>query len=323
MMAGERTALIGDIGGTHARFAISDVDEMSVRHFAVFQTSMFSSLQDAIRHYLDSIPQQPAMAGFSLAAPMTDDEVAMTYLPWRFNREEIRQACGAERIHFVNDFEALAMSLPYLNPHDLQQIGGGEPVRDAPKAVLGAGSGFGIAGLVPRGDDWLPVAGEGGLASFGAMDERELELLAHTVGDDGLVSRRAALSARGMQAMHSALGKADGGAPAPAMTATEIVNAATKDEDPQAERTLECYAEFLARAAGDVALLYGARGGVYLGGGIPPKILKTLQAPPFREAFESKGRARDYLNDVPLYVITANDAGLRGAALAVSDAFPM
>lgn len=322
MNPGRRTALIGDIGGTHARFAISDVDEMSIAHFAVFEMSMFSSLQDAIRHYLESIPQRPAIAGFSLAAPVDGDEIAMTYVPWRFTRGEIAEACGAEHVHFVNDIEALALSLPWLNEHDLVKLGGGEPDDEAPKVVLACGSGFGIAGLVRHRDIWIPVSGPAGLAAIGATSERELAIMQAAADESGYVPIWAILSGRGMRTIHRALAGL-AGRPSQEMSATDIVHAAVKEEDVFAIETIECFADLLARTAGDTALRFGARGGVYLAGGIPQKILPFLKSDAFRAAFGNKGKASNYLASTPLHAVVANDAGLKGAALAVSEAFPL
>ncbi|MFZ2100665.1 MAG: glucokinase, partial [Oricola sp.] len=148
MHAHQRTALIGDISGTHARFAICDIDELTIAHFAVFQTSMFPSLPEAVAHYLESVPVRPDIAGFSVAAPLDGDAITMTNCPWAFTRAAVQAATGASRIHFLNDMAALAQSLPYLRTHDRRQLGGGKPLADAPMIALGTGSGFGCAALV-------------------------------------------------------------------------------------------------------------------------------------------------------------------------------
>jgi len=318
----QRTALIGDIGGTHARFAICDIDELSVRHFVVFTTDMFSSLPDAVAHYLASIPDRPDIAGFAVAGPITGDKIVMTNSSWEFTRGEVQAASGASRIHFLNDFEALALSLPYLNAHDKRQLGGGEPVEYAPMIVLGPGSGFGCAGLIRHHDSWVPIAGEGGHIAFAACDEREMAVLSRVAGKTGYAPAQAVLSGRGLLAIHSALAEMDGEAEED-IASIDIVKRALKDEDERAIRTIECFSTILARIAGDMALVYGARGGVYISGGITPKILDFLQKDSFRATFENKGRMAAYLKDIPLYALMANDAGLRGTALAVSNRFPM
>jgi glucokinase len=324
MHVSQRTALIGDIGGTHARLALCDVDELSVEHFAVFTTDMFASLPDAVSHYLESVPARPDIAGFSVAGPITGDTITMTNCPWVFTRQDVQAACGASRIHFLNDFEALAQCLPYLNPHDFRQIGGGKPVEDAPKIVLGPGSGFGCAGLIRHAGHWVPVAGEGGHIGFAACNERELAVLARVADASGYAPAQAVLSSRGLAAVHAALAEIDG-VKGEGIASIDIIKHAfaTENPDERALQTLEFFAAILARVAGDMALVYGARGGVYISGGITSKILSVLQEPGFRATFENKGRMAAYLKDIPLYAMLAYDAGLRGTALAVSNRFPM
>lgn len=318
----QRTALIGDIGGTHARLAICDIDELSVRHFAVFTTDMFSSLPDAVAHYLESIPDRPDIAGFAVAGPVTGDRIVMTNSSWTFTRDEVRAACGASRIHFLNDFEALALSLPYINAHDKRQLGGGKPVEYAPMVVLGPGSGFGCAGLIRHEESWVPIAGEGGHISLAACDDLEMAVLSRVADKTGYAPMQAALSGHGLVAIHAALAEIDGEEDED-VASTEIVRRALKDEDERAIRTIDCFTGILARVAGDMALVHGARGGVYISGGITPKILEFLTKDSFRSAFENKGRMSAYLKEIPLYALLANDAGLRGAAIDVSNRFPM
>jgi glucokinase len=322
MHVGNRMALIGDIGGTHARFAMGDVDELSVTHFAVFQTNMFSSLQEAVRHYLDSVPLRPQTAGFAVAGDVTGDTITMTKTPWSFTAGDIAAACGVSRIHFVNDFEALALSLPYLTEHDAPQIGGGTADPDGTKLVLGPGSGFGSAALIRQSGAWLPLPGHGGHMSFSATNDREMAILAKLASKTGYAPIHEVLSARGLEAVYSVLAGLSGRG-AEKAAAIDIVKRAEKDEDELCEETLDCFASILARIAGDMALAVDARGGVFIGGGMAPKILRTLEKPEFGKQFANKGKRADYLAAIPLHAILANDAGLRGAALAVSEKYPM
>lgn len=321
MTSNARIALIGDIGGTHARFAVSDVDTLSIMHFAVFETGMFNSIQDAIRHYLDTIPQRPETAGFSLAGRIDGDSVSMTNIPWQFSREDIQDASGARRVHFVNKFEAMARALPFLNTHDLHGIGGGARIADAPKLLLVASSGFGSAAAIRRGSEWSAITGEAGLAGFGSLNEGERAILSRISGGDEYLPTHLVLSAKGLEAIHAARAELAGNS-APDMTAIQIVEAHEKDDDPRALESLEIFASLLGRVAGDLALTFGARGGVYVGGGLPQKILDVLDRGLFRRNFDKSGEAADYLRQVQLSVITGRDTGLRGAALATSEAFP-
>lgn len=321
MQASQRTALIGDIGGTHARFAICDIDQLSVTHFAVFKTEMFASLPDAVSHYLESVPVRPEIAGFAVADPLTGDRMGIENSTWSFTAAEVQAACGARHIHFVNNFEALAHSLPYLNTHDRRQIGGGDAVEGAPVVVLGAGGEFGAAALIETGGKRIAVAGIAGHMAFAATNERERAVLDKLARNYSYAPMQAVLSGRGLEAIHATLSHLEG-LPEPSVSRNEIIDLALKDEDALALDTLDCFVTILARVAGDLALLYGARGGVYIGRGITPKILKILDNERFREAFLNKGKAADYLAPIPVHAILATDAGLRGAAFAVSERFP-
>ncbi|MGT2467459.1 glucokinase [Mesorhizobium atlanticum] len=155
-----RTALVADIGGTNARFAIADIDELTIDHFAAFRCDMFPSLQAAIKAYLDCIPHRPPLAGFAIAGPVSGETIRMTNLPWSFSRKDLCLATGAKYVHAVNDFEALALVLPFLGPHDLLKIGGEDPVDHAPKVVLGRRAlALGLPGLssLHRGGSPFPA----------------------------------------------------------------------------------------------------------------------------------------------------------------------
>ncbi len=324
MPSNQRLALLGDIGGTTARFAIGDCDELTVTHFAAFQVKMFPSLQDTVSHYLESIPFRPDLAGFAVAAPMNGEMMEMTNAPWKFTASDIRKVAGAERIVFLNDFEALALSLPYLTAHDLHSIGSGKAVEGTPKVVLGPGTGFGMSALVRTQSGWTTVPGEGGHISFGATNEREWAILKIIAENGGHISLERLLSASGLERIHAALASISG-RDAAALKAIDIIKAAEDETepDPLAVDALDCFISILARIAGDAALSFGARGGVYLGGGIAPRIVKSLDEGRFRKSFDQKGRLSGWLAQVPVNVIMAKDAGLRGAALALSEKFPM
>ena len=318
----QRTALIGDIGGTHARFAICDIDELSVRHFAVFRTDMFTSLADAAAHYLESIPENPDTAGFSVADPLTGETISIENSEWRFTANDVQAACGVARIHFVNNFQALARCLPYLGAHDRRQINDGTPVEDAPMLVLGTGGEFGTAVLTKVNGRQTALAGAAGHMAFSATNEREMAILAAVANENGYAPMQSVLSGRGMETIHSVL-TGLGGASAPQATAADIIASALKDEDPLALDTLDCFVAILARVAGDLALLHDARGGVYIGRGIAPKIVSLLESERFRTVYRNKGAQSGLLASIPVYAILANDAGLRGAALMVSERYPM
>lgn len=326
MGATSRMALVGDIGGTNARFAITDIDELSIMHFAALRCDMFPSLQAAIKAYMNSIPHRPSMAAFAIAGPVRSEVVRMTNLPWSFSREDLRSVSGADTIHLVNDFEALAMVLPHLTAHDLHKLGGGEPVEGATKVVLGPGTGLGVAGLVSSPSGWISVPGEGGHISFAAEDVEELAIREKMTGDKGHVSAERMISGPGLVRLYQVLGQMKGVKPDP-LSAAEIAARALGDKENLAEEALGYFKTWLGRFAGDMALAYGAQGGVYLGGGMAPRIFDEAAASAFdlaffHRAFQAKGRLSAYLASIPVYTIRAADAGLRGAAVALSAAIP-
>ncbi|TCD11883.1 glucokinase [Oricola cellulosilytica] len=321
MQTAKRKALIGDIGGTHARFAISDIDELSVEHFAVFETKMFDSLQDAVRHYLASVPTRPPTAGFAIAGSVSGETIRLSRAPWTFARSDIADVCGTPHIHFLNDFEALALALPYLKKHDLHEIAGGDRDERGVRLVLGPGSGFGCATLSPAGRGWKSIPGFLGDASFGATDEWELAIRDEVAAAYDDAPLHEVLSGRGLETIYRVRNRLTGRG-GEAIPAIEIIKAA-EEEDESAVETLDCFISIFARYAGDVALTVGASGGIYLAGGIVPKILPALAKPGFLKRLHGSGGRSNYLTDLPVHAILSYDVGLRGVALALSDRFPM
>ena len=217
----------------------------------------------------------------------------------------------------LNDFEALALSLPHLARAELHQIGGAAAEDHATKIVLGPGTGLGVAGLVWSGERWIAVPGEGGHTSLGAHDERELALLERLRKGRSHLSTERALSGPGLANLYQAIAASHGESPAE-LQPNDVLVRALSGEDGIAVEALDVFITWLGRFAGDAALLFGARGGVYLGGGIAPKIALALSSGAFRAAFEQKGRMTAYLAPIPVYVIRADFATLKGAAAALS-----
>lgn len=317
MIARSREALVGDIGGTNARFAMADIDELTIDHFAAFSCRGFPSLEAVIAAYLASVPHRPKMASLAIAAPIWGKRIEITNLDWSFTHEDIAAATGAETPVLVNDFEALALSLPYLIPHDLHPLNGGKPVENGAKVVLGPGTGLGVAGLVYGTGSWVAVPGEGGHVSFPAQDVEEVEILRRLSAGGGWVSTERLISGPGLERIYAILRDMRGVPSAPKPVA-EVTRLALAEEDPFAVEALGYFLKWLGRFAGDMALVYGATGGVYLGGGIAPRILKALEGEAFRSAFTEKGRLTGLLSQVPVNVIMAGDVALRGAAIALS-----
>ncbi|HEY4163545.1 MAG TPA: glucokinase [Dongiaceae bacterium] len=316
--------LVADIGGTNARFAIAHFPASKehgpkVEAIENLSCADFNCLHDAASTYLKKIGVRPVGTVVAVAGPVTGDRALITNLNWPVTHDELRQATGAESVLLVNDFEALALSVPLLQRSDLRQIGGTEPVVRAAKAVVGPGTGLGVGGLVWSAGRWLPIPGEGGHTSFAAETTEEFAIVEHMRGELEHFSNERVLSGPGLVSIYGALASRSGKAIATS-DAQVITQRGLSGEDPLAAAALEFFVTALGRVAGDTALMLGARGGVYLGGGIPPKIQDALAKPLFRAAFESKGRLSAFVRPIPIYVILAGDTALRGAAVALDRA---
>lgn len=261
----------------------------------------------------------PRRAAFGIATAVTGDCVQMTNHAWQFSIRSLQATLGVERLLVLNDFEALAHAVPGLEATDLRTIGGGVAAVGANLAVIGAGTGLGVSGLIPGGDGWVTVVGEGGHATLAAGNAREASLLAVLREKFGHVSAERALSGPGLVNLYEALCAVDG-KPAAALGPAEVVArglAIGAAHDAQCGETLHTFASLLGSVAGDLALTLGARGGVYVGGGIAPRLGSHLAKLPFRARFEGKGRFRAYMQAIPTWVITADAPALIGAARAL------
>ena len=311
--------LLADVGGTHARFAWQAGAGAAIERAQVYRCAEHASLHDAIRRYLaDCARAAPVLGAVGIANPVTGDQVTMTNHPWSFSIEALRQALGLQRLVVMNDFEALARSLPALQEGETEKLCGGEPVPDQPLALIGPGTGLGVGGLVPSAAGWVPLAGEGGHATLSSVTEREAAVAAVLQRRFGHASAERAVSGPGLVWLHEALCELDG-APAPVgLAAADIAERAQAGSDARSAEALDMFFAFLGSTAGNVALTLGARGGVFIGGGIVPKLATLVASSPLRERFVGKGRFRDYLAAIPIYLITSTQhPALRGAAQAL------
>ncbi len=315
--------LLGDVGGTNARFAISSAG-LDFDHVQVSACADHSSLEAALQHYLRNLP--PSIGGavrhaaIGIATAVTSDWVQMTNHHWRFSIEATRAGLGLDELFVLNDFTALAWSLPHLPSEELLQLGGGTPQVGAPSALIGAGTGLGVSALVPDAiGGFTALAGEGGHVAFAPTNE--LELLLWRAGSQafGRVSVERLVSGPGLEFIHETLANDAGAAPGQArLSAAEISRYALEADAAPKHRhcraALDAFLAILGATAGDLALTLGARGGVYVGGGIVPRLADHLTASPLRARFEDKGRFTDYLAAIPIYVLQSEHPALTGAA---------
>jgi glucokinase len=313
--------LLADIGGTHARFAMMYAGRSMPSELAVLPCDEYASLLDAIIGYLaQHTVVTPRWCAIGIATPVTGDRISMTNNPWSFSIRDLQAALGLERLIVINDFTALALALPHLREADLRQIGLGTARPNAPCALLGPGTGLGVAGLLPAGAAQVPVVGEGGHVTLAAQDEEEDAVLRALRRRFGHVSAERALSGPGLVNLYGACCEIAGRTPL-ALDAGQVTQHALNDDDEQCRRAVEMFFAFLGSTAGNLALTLGAFGGVYVGGGIAPRLLGLMEASSFRARFEAKGRFSEYLREIPTWVITSDfPPALIGAAKALDAA---
>lgn len=311
--------LLADVGGTNARFAWQPAAGAPLQDIRSYRCAEHPSLQLAIETYLqDSGHAGAAQGAIGIANPITGDRVQMTNHHWSFSIAALREALGLQRLLLLNDFAALAMALPILRPEEKIQLCGGQPEAGTAMALIGPGTGLGVSGLLPCGKGYRALEGEGGHATLCGVTALENAVLARLQQRFGHASGERAVSGPGMVWVYEALCALDGVPVPDGLDAPSISAAALARRDARAEQTLDLLFAFLGSIAGNLALTLGARGGVYLGGGVLPRIIERLPGSTFHERFVGKGRFRSYLNSVPVYLIQAQESpALRGVAQAL------
>lgn len=300
-------ALLADVGATNARFALTGADGR-IHRVRVLACEDYPSIQAAIAVYLaDAFPSGRAhplqAAALAIAGPITGDEVALTNHPWSFSIQQLRRHLAIDRLIVVNDFAAVATAIPFLHRRACYQIGGGKALAAAPIGVLGPGSGLGVGGIVPTNGDWLPISGEGGHVTMAPANVREAAVLDRMRTRFDHVSAERVLSGPGLINLYNTLAEIDG-VPASFYTAAQITELGIGGQEPHCREAVQMFAAMLGTVAGNLALTLGARGGIYIAGGIVPKFGAAFAASSFRNRFEDKGRMRSYLGRIPAYVIT-------------------
>jgi len=313
--------LLADIGGTNARFAWQTAAGADIADLRVLPCAEFATLAEAMQGYLRQIGRHaPRHCAIAIANPVVGDQIRMTNHHWSFSIAALRAQFGFEALQVLNDFTALSLALPSLRPDQLRQVGGGSPAPDSAMALIGPGTGLGVSGLLPDGRGGLvPLQGEGGHVTLDGSTPRERLVLDRLHARYGHVSAERALSGQGLSDLHAALLAIDLPAgDATPRTAAEVVHGALHRHDATCLETLDLFCGLLGSVAGNLALTLGARGGVYIGGGIVPRFGAAFEQSPFRARFDAKGRFRDYLAPIPVYLIVAEQSpALLGAAKAL------
>jgi len=310
--------LLADIGATHARLGLETAPGV-LGQVAVLRCDDFDGIIPLLHAYLEQHPGgRIHHAAFALANPISGDFIRMTNRDWQFSTDAVRRALGLSTLLIVNDFTALAMALPGFQPKDLLQIGGGAPQTHAVSGVLGPGTGLGVSGVIPTIDGFVTLGSEGGHVNFAPSDEREFAILQYAWREWQHVSNERLISGPGIELIYRALAERNGIA-APARNTADIVSAALDAHDPLCLEVLETFAGMLGSAAANLAVTLGAFGGMFIGGGIVPRMGAWFAQSPFRARFEAKGRFRDYIAQIPTYIIMTPNPALYGVSAILSE----
>lgn len=315
--------LLADVGGTNARFAL-ETGPGRITLIDVLACADYPTLADALRAYLSSPAVSAAGLGpirhaaIAIANPVVDDYVRMTNHHWEFSIEAMRTGLDFDTLIVVNDFSALASALPHLADSEKVQIGGGAVRPGTPLGLLGAGTGLGVSGLVPCGKTWTPLCSEGGHVTFSPANEKEVAVLQFAWREFEHVSAERLLSGVGLELIFRALADRAGRA-GERLAAAEITRRALADECSLCNEVVDTFCGMLGTVAGNLAVTLGAQGGIYIGGGIVPRLGARFAASPFRRRFEHKGRFVAYLAQVPTYVITAQYPAFVGVSAILDE----
>ncbi|SIQ11790.1 transcriptional regulator, RpiR family [Aromatoleum tolulyticum] len=311
---GDGPRLLADIGATNARFALERAPGR-VEAIEVLHCGDYAGIVDVIQAYLrQQGGPAPRHAAIAIANPIDGDHVKMTNRDWQFSIEETRRALGFDTLLVVNDFTALAMALSRLSTGERVQVGGGEPAPDGVIGLIGPGTGLGVSGLIPAEDRWITLGSEGGHTTFAPADERELFILQYAWREMPHVSSERFVSGPGLELIHRALAERNGVAGVQPLNAADIVTRAVAGGDPLCAEVIDCFCAMLGTVASDLALTLGSVGGIYIGGGVVPRLGALFQRSSFRQRFEAKGRFADYLARIPTYLITAPYPALQGVS---------
>lgn len=312
-------ALIGDIGGTNARFAIWENDALhSVR---VFATADYTSPEHAIGVYMADLKLQKGDIGaacLAVAGPVDGDEFRFTNSHWRLSRKAFCQTLQVGHLLLINDFTAMALGMTRLQPDEYQLVCEGEADPARPAVVIGPGTGLGVGTLIGLRNGWMALPGEGGHVDLPVGSPREAQLRAHIEAQIGHVSAETILSGGGLLRLYQTVCEVDGHEPS-CISPAQVTEAGLAG-DPVARETLEQFCRFLGRVAGNNVLTVGGRGGVYIVGGVIPRFLDIFMQSGFAESFADKGCMSDYFKGIPVWVVTAEFSGLLGAGVALQQA---
>lgn len=305
--------LVADIGGTNIRVGIADAAG-DIRALTVFQCREYPGLADVLNKYIsdNNILGLDINACLAIACPVDNDLISMTNLPWEFSKSAIKKELKLNKLLLINDYTAIAHSVPYLNDDQKVQIGDGEVIPGRPISICGPGTGLGVANVVPHGESWISLGGEGGHVDFAPIDKVEQHILQFLLKKYSHVSYEQLLSGLGIEQIYQALCDYHGES-AKNYSAKDISGNAIENTCARCVETLEQFCKTLGSFAGNLSLNLGSFAGVYIAGGIVPRFIEFIKESGFRARFEEKGRLSAFNSNIPTYVITESQPGIIGA----------
>ena len=325
-MSQHRYTLAADVGGTKTLLELGINTDQGYRriHGESFQNDNYPALAEVVEAFLGSCPQRPSqldVACFALAGPVIGRHIRLTNLPWEVDADGLAERFAITAAHCVNDFVAVGYGIASLGADELLTLQAGRPARQGVKAVLGAGTGLGMAVLVPGRDGYRLFPSEGGNSDFAPVNEVQARLLTYLTHRLGRVWSGAVLSGRGLERIYSFLSETDtlrirtsgGRAESTPIAAADITQRAVEGSDPRALSTVNLFLDIYGAVAGNLALTLMAQGGVYVAGGIAPRIASMFAHSGFMRAFCAKGKFADLMHAIPVQVVLSADVGLRGA----------
>lgn len=303
---GDYSALIGDIGATNVRFAI--YYNQKIQKVEQYKCADFLSLGKAILHYINTVLEEdipvPNNGAIAIACPVIGDEVQMTNHPWKFSISKLKENLRMDSLEIVNDFTAISCALPFFSLGDVHKVQNkGETIIKHPMCAIGPGTGLGASTLISIGSDFFPLPGEGGHATLCGINEREEKVISYLREKQELVSFETVLSGQGIVNLYKAICTISDEKPEEKLTPEKIIEKAINKESSRHLETLEMFCSFLANMSGNLALNIGAKGGVFLVGSIVNSIKDFIDHSDFRETFENKEGMKEYLSNIPVYMI--------------------
>lgn len=312
-MESKTLSLIGDIGGTHCRFALARDGYLLRETITVYDSAAYANIVDAANAFFKLQQTHIDIACIAIAGPVSGDAVHLTNHPWQFSIRQTQHDLGLSALSIINDFEAVGLALPHLDSEQLEQIGGKEPQPQKPKVALGPGTGYGATHVIRCGNDIIALPTEGGHVSLAPSTQQELELFEWLLQRHLQITCEQLISGPGLERLHSAICDLNG-VTCEKLSAAQIQQRASANEDPLCVAALNLFCELLGTAARDQALCCLAQGGVYIAGGIVKRFIPFLRASGFRKRFENSDTMRALLEPIPVFVIVEENPGLIGAA---------